>query len=252
MEGEMANEINLMKDFRHPNIVQYYGLYRNTDNILFLVTEFLVKGDLLRLLRDRQRRFSKIQLVTMAKDVVKGLMYLHAKKIVHRDLAARNLLVNENDTVKITDFGHSDKIYSLRDTPLPIRWSAPEALEGEPVTYTSDIYSLGCALYEIFTRGSEPWDTVMGNTEVRQLVCDRKKMPQPRECPDEVYAVMNKCWNFDPNERPSLQEILQDLDGIAPDNERPDDGIERNGQVDVSAEEAKDVGYEISHFDEEK
>eukprot|EP01118_Nematostelium_gracile_P008088 TRINITY_DN2660_c0_g1_i1.p1 TRINITY_DN2660_c0_g1~~TRINITY_DN2660_c0_g1_i1.p1 ORF type:complete len:616 (-),score=150.97 TRINITY_DN2660_c0_g1_i1:141-1988(-) len=212
IEAGVSKEIELMKKFRHPNIVSYYGIYQDLDKGLYIVTEYLSHGSLLHLLLDRKKYFSRGRLINMAKDISAGMIYLHFKKIVHRDLAARNLLVDENYRVKVADFGLSEKTRYCeleKNTLMPIRWTAPEALRKEQFTRKSDIYSFGCVLFEMFSGGNHPWDTLDNNSQVKKAVCNGETMLKPYGCPSDVFELMCECWDFEPSKRPSFQTILE-------------------------------------------
>eukprot|EP01118_Nematostelium_gracile_P013246 TRINITY_DN4982_c0_g1_i1.p1 TRINITY_DN4982_c0_g1~~TRINITY_DN4982_c0_g1_i1.p1 ORF type:complete len:749 (-),score=94.65 TRINITY_DN4982_c0_g1_i1:13-2259(-) len=193
----------------HRNIVEYFGLVI-IDKTLFLVTEYVPNGSLLSMLRSNIQRNT---LIEMARDTIEGLRHLHAQKVVHRDLATRNLLVDAEHRIKVADFGLShETMYGTisEDTLMPLRWTAPEALARKAFSCKSDIYSFGCVLYEMFTGGSHPWDT-LETGEVRGAVCRQEKMPKPQSCPNDSYELMCKCWEFNPEARPSLENILNEL-----------------------------------------
>eukprot|EP01118_Nematostelium_gracile_P008225 TRINITY_DN2724_c2_g1_i1.p1 TRINITY_DN2724_c2_g1~~TRINITY_DN2724_c2_g1_i1.p1 ORF type:complete len:359 (-),score=76.06 TRINITY_DN2724_c2_g1_i1:23-1024(-) len=233
-----AKEVALMSKFRHPNIVSYLGMFQDSRETMYIVTEFLENGSLLDLLRHKGP-FSKDQLVKMAKDVVAGMIYLHSEKIVHRDLAARNLLVDQSNVIKVADFGLSDSIYDQigRHTQIPVRWSAPEALKKESFTAASDVYSFGCVLYEMFTGGDHPWDTLDNNAQVTRAVCDGKIMEKRPSCPDDVYQLMCECWKYNPKERPTMITVLEKLNAIPVEHKKTEEKVEKTEEKDEKTEE---------------
>jgi serine/threonine protein kinase len=98
-----------------------------------------------------------------AGDVSSGLGYLALRGIVHRDVAARNVLIDSTRRAKIADFGMSrdtesgTAYYNSRSGAVPVRWSAPEALEEQKFSEKSDVWSFGVLLYELWTKAELPY-----------------------------------------------------------------------------------------------
>nr|XP_025845281.1 ephrin type-B receptor 3-like [Vulpes vulpes] len=119
-------------------------------------------------------QFTVIQLVGMLRGIAAGMKYLADMNYVHRDLAARNILVNSNLVCKVSDFGlsrfleddTSDPTYtSALGGKIPIRWTAPEAIQYRKFTSASDVWSYGIVMWEVMSYGERPyWD--MTNQDV--------------------------------------------------------------------------------------
>lgn len=212
LASDMKKEIKLLAQLRHKNILQYYGIYRS-QNVLYIVTELMVNGNLLGMLR--KNVLSEKVLFSMAQDIIRGLIRIHAENIVHRDLAARNILIDGDNVAKIADLGMSQYIQeaNLPNERLPFRWTAPELLKQERLSIESDVYSYGCLLHEMFSGGHQPWDGIdLGN--IREMVCSGQMMPQSEGCPNVMYELMRKCWNKDPARRPSAKSVLKKFEKI--------------------------------------
>ena len=102
------------------------------------------------------------------------MVFLSANGIVHRDIAARNILVGNNMEMKIADFGMARNVtgneYNKEsDTGIPVRWTPPEAMNRGTYSTSSDVWSYGILLWEIFSMGSQPYGG-MSNFEVKLLV----------------------------------------------------------------------------------
>ena len=82
----------------------------------------------------------------------------------------------------------------------------------------SDVFSFGVCLWELFSRGETPYFT-MSNAEAAEKVSQGYRLPQPKECSDEVYKLMLACWKEDPQERPSFIEILKEIEDMMPKEE---------------------------------
>jgi len=140
----------LFRSLDHPNIVHYFGIYSAPNGVHYIVTEFLSKGSLLHFLHSEKDNLTTVDLLNISKQTAAGMNYLESKNIIHRDLAARNILVNENG-VKVADFGMSRKLessyYATENKSVPVKWSAPEAIQKGVFTFKSDVWSFGRGLY---------------------------------------------------------------------------------------------------------
>nr|CAB3451059.1 unnamed protein product [Digitaria exilis] len=134
---EFRTEVRIMKRLRHPNVVLFMGAITRVPN-LSIVTEFLPRGSLFRLIHRPNNQLDERKRLRMALDVARGMNYLHncSPVIVHRDLKSPNLLVDKNWVVKVCDFGLSrmkNKTFlSSRSTAGTAEWMAPEVLRNEP------------------------------------------------------------------------------------------------------------------------
>lgn len=131
----------------------------------------------------------------------------------------RNLLVKkENDRyiIKIADFGLSKTVekgyYRItKDSTFPIKWSAPEFFdETKQITSKSDVWSYAIVLYEIFTYGEAPYQG-MENEEIIKRIPEGYRLDIPSICPPIISDLMKKCWELDPNLRPTFSVISQTL-----------------------------------------
>lgn len=137
----------------HPNIVQVYDFFESEEGV-FIVME-LVKGSDLRALL-RKGRFSAAESVRIAADVLSALDFAHCRGIVHRDISSRNVLLADDGTVKVSDFGIAMIVGERTLTKTgeligSVQYIAPEQADGGEATYKADIYSAGVLLYEMLT-----------------------------------------------------------------------------------------------------
>ncbi|KAI3696701.1 hypothetical protein L6452_29189 [Arctium lappa] len=214
---EFWQEVAIMRRLHHPNIVLFMGVVTQPPN-LSIVTEYLSRGSLFRLLHrpgpdevlDERRR------LRMAFDVAKGMNYLHKRNppIVHRDLKSPNLLVDENYTVKVCDFGLSrlkaNTFLSSKSVAGTPQWMAPEVLNDEPSNEKSDVYSFGVILWELVTL-QEPWSNLNAPQVVAAVGYRHKRLEIPSDVNRQVTALIEACWEHEAWKRPSFSSIMQSL-----------------------------------------
>ncbi|KZC13937.1 Tyrosine-protein kinase CSK, partial [Dufourea novaeangliae] len=200
-------EASLMTSLIHDNLVKLLGLVFNNQH-MYLVTEYMSKGSLVDYLRSRGRlHVSKKDQINFAYDTCAGMAYLESRHVVHRDLAARNVLVAEDNSAKVSDFGLArDENFSLEGGKLPIKWTAPEALKQSKFSNKSDMWSFGILLWEIYSFGRVPYPRIP-LADVIKCVEKGYKMEPPDGCPHEVYDIMRQAWDLQPEKRPTFYDI---------------------------------------------
>ncbi|CAI9776196.1 unnamed protein product [Fraxinus pennsylvanica] len=208
-------EVSLMKRLRHPNILLFMGAVTSPQR-LCIVTEFLPRGSLFRLL---QRNTSKIdwrRRIHMALDIARGINYLHRfnPPIVHRDLKSSNLLVDKNWAVKVGDFGlsrlkHETYLTTKTGKGTP-QWMAPEVLRNEPSDEKADVYSYGVILWEIATQ-KIPWDNLNSMQVIGAVGFMNQRLEIPKDVIPQWACIIESCWHSEPQRRPTFQELVERL-----------------------------------------
>ncbi|PVD36421.1 hypothetical protein C0Q70_03404 [Pomacea canaliculata] len=206
-------EGRILKQYNHPNIVKFIGIAAQRQPVM-IVMEFVPGGALLTFLRKQGRLQSRRQLTQMCVDAANGMSYLENRGCIHRDLAARNCLVGDNSVIKISDFGMSreEEEYTVSEgmKQIPIKWTAPEALNYGKYTSLCDVWSYGILMWEIFSAGQQPY-TGWTNAQAREKIDGGYRLPQPTDMPDSVYQIMKRCWEYQPERRPHFKEIYESL-----------------------------------------
>ncbi|XP_044120303.1 tyrosine-protein kinase Fer [Neovison vison] len=211
---KFLQEAKILKQYDHPNIVKLIGVCTQRQPI-YIIMELVPGGDFLSFLRKKKDEIKLKQLVKFSLDAASGMSYLESKNCIHRDLAARNCLVGENNILKISDFGMSRQedggVYSSSGLKqIPIKWTAPEALNYGRYSSESDVWSFGILLWETFSLGVCPYPG-MTNQQAREQVERGYRMSAPQHCPEDIFKIMTKCWDYKPENRPKFSELQKEL-----------------------------------------
>ncbi|XP_042889572.1 tyrosine-protein kinase Src42A-like [Penaeus japonicus] len=212
---EFLAEAHVLKMMRHPKLLQLFAVC-TMEEPYYIITELVRGGSLLDHMRGRGRGMVLEDKVYVGAQVASGMEYLENKNFIHRDLAARNVLVGENNTVKVADFGLSrlvkeDEYEAHAGAKFPIKWTAPEALSFSRFSTKSDVWSFGVFLMEVATLGASPYPG-MTNAEVVDALDRGYRMPCPRECPHLLYTIMMECWAKEPANRPTFETLRWKLE----------------------------------------
>ncbi|KAG8718561.1 hypothetical protein FRC08_004977 [Ceratobasidium sp. 394] len=166
---------------------------------------------------------------TMSMQVCEGLKYLHDTGVVHGDLKGQNILVSDNQTPMITDFGNAvlqqgtlvftETINAPNFTP---RWTAPELMDDEVrQSREADVYALGMIILELIT-GKVPYYYKSSIAAlVKTMLVDKaipkrpeESIPSNSEHGDVLWSLLQRCWDHEPEERPSATEVAKIMNGI--------------------------------------
>uniref|UniRef100_A0A7S2WMG1 Protein kinase domain-containing protein n=1 Tax=Mucochytrium quahogii TaxID=96639 RepID=A0A7S2WMG1_9STRA len=225
--SKFIEEINLMSELNHPNIVMFLGACIQPPSIC-LILEYCEEGNLMEFLQSAKARDIQVSMhliLKMALDIARGIKYLHEKmQIIQRDIKGRNVLVDENLNAKIADFGLS-RIRNTKDdqgltacgTPA---WTAPEVVRMEDYTEKVDVYSFGVVLWELIMR-NEPYEGE-GGIQIAYAAAEQGlRPPVPQFAPERYTGLMEECWADRPDDRPNFGEILGRLFQMMKDESNP-------------------------------
>ncbi|KAI7806293.1 uncharacterized protein lmtk3 isoform X2 [Triplophysa rosa] len=245
------------RSLQHPNILQCLGQCSETIPFL-LVMEFCQLGDLKRYLRAQRKSDGMtpdllnrdlLTLQRMAYEITSGLLHLHGNDYIHSDLALRNCLLTSDLTVRIGDYGISHNQYKedYYLTPdklwIPLRWIAPELLEefrGNLIvtdqTKTSNVWSLGVVIWELFEFGAQPHRHLSDEEVLTFVIRERQiTLAQPRlklTHADYWYEVMQSCW-LPPSQRPTINEVFLLLSSLLAEEQ----GRRKSARIDEDEED---------------
>lgn len=204
---QLEQEISLLSQFQHENIVRYLGT-DTSDGKLYIFLELVTKGSLASLYRKYHLRDSQVSAYT--RQILSGLNYLHERNVVHRDIKCANILVDVSGSVKLADFGLAkatklNDIKSCKGTPY---WMAPEVVNRKNNGYglAADIWSLGCTVLEMLTRNI-PYSHLEGMQALFRIGRGEPP-PIPETLSAEAQDFIVKCLQVNQNDRPTAAQLL--------------------------------------------
>ncbi|PKY03507.1 kinase-like protein [Aspergillus campestris IBT 28561] len=209
VEKQVAREIEIQSNLRHPNILRLYGHFHDRKRI-FLILEYAGKGELYKHLQ-KADRFPEWKAAQYIAQMATALQYLHRKHVIHRDIKPENILVGLHGELKMSDFGWSVHAPSGRRLTqcgtldyLPPEMVDPKRYE-KPYDEKVDLWSLGVLLYE-FLVGQAPFEDTPAMTQ-RRIAKGDMTVPSFVSC--EAQDLIKKLLVVDSDERISLKKVLE-------------------------------------------
>ncbi|CAB4479477.1 unnamed protein product [Rhizophagus irregularis] len=227
-EEAIIKEIHLMGIVNpHPNIITFYGVTKLGETNYSLVLEYADKT-LRDYLRDDTIPFKWESQLNFAREIANAISWLHDdKEIIHGDLHPNNILINDGK-IKVADFGRScQKKESVSHTKAygVIPYMDPKFFEQSPsssenqkygLTEKSDIYSLGVLFWELISRSS-PFNFEkkgFDRDSIKLMILNRVRENPIPKTNDKFVSLYKKCWQHEPDERPPICQVIEELDSI--------------------------------------
>mmetsp|Transcript_14076 Transcript_14076/g.30512 ORF Transcript_14076/g.30512 Transcript_14076/m.30512 type:complete len:392 (+) Transcript_14076:244-1419(+) len=209
---DAVNEVRILFSISHANVIRYHEAFLN-NNKLCVVMEYAPYGDLRYYIQKGQRLkapFPEEAVWRIFLQLCKGLAALHSNHIVHRDIKPANIFLCQNDLLKIGDLGIAKALtrnnFARTQIGTPC-YMAPEVWSGKPYSYSSDLWSVGCVLYEMLT-----FKTPMDGRSMQELkvrICSGRFTPVPSgRYSADLINLCHRLLTLDPARRPTASEIL--------------------------------------------
>jgi serine/threonine protein kinase len=248
--GLVLKEVAILKKLYHANVVQLHEVIDDpTDEKLFMIFEYIERGAVMKLSGSNETDrppFTDGAARKYFRDLISGLEYLHMHKVIHRDIKPENLLVDNNDRLKLTDFGVShmfdgedDVLYTSAGTPA---FLAPEACTvGQYRGKPSDIWSAGVTLY-VMVFGTVPFtgSGILGT--YNSILYDEPEFPEIADT--RMVDLLQRILTKNPDQRITIDEIKQHP-WITDSGKWPFDvataPVEKNPVTEVTEQEIRDA-----------
>ncbi|GEQ68420.1 hypothetical protein JCM33374_g2088 [Metschnikowia sp. JCM 33374] len=209
----IINEILVMKDSRHDNIVNFLDSYLRGTNDLLVIMEYMEGGSLTEVIENNECKLNERQIATICNETLKGLQFLHKKHIIHRDIKSDNVLLSAKGHVKITDFGFCAKLTDQRSkratmvgTPY---WMAPEVVKQKEYDEKVDVWSLGIMTIEMI-EGEPPY---LNEEPLKALYLiatnGTPKLKKPELLSNSIKKFLSICLCVDVKYRATTDELLE-------------------------------------------
>ncbi|XP_070705540.1 serine/threonine-protein kinase Nek2 [Pempheris klunzingeri] len=230
----LVSEVNLLRELKHPNIVRYYDrIIDRTNTTLYIVMEYCEGGDLSSLISrcTKERRYLEEQFILrVMAQLTLALKECHRRSdgratVLHRDLKPANIFLDIRQNVKLGDFGlarilNHDTSFAKTFVGTPY-YMSPEQINRMSYNEKSDIWSLGCLLYELCAL-SPPF-TAYNQKDLAEKIREGKYRRIPYRYSEELNILISKMLNLKDYMRPSVESILQSrllADAVAEEQRR--------------------------------
>ncbi|XP_006880804.1 PREDICTED: mitogen-activated protein kinase kinase kinase 19 isoform X5 [Elephantulus edwardii] len=214
---KLQEEVDLLKALKHVNIVAYLGTCLE-ENIVSIFMEFVPGGSISSII-NRFGPLPEMVFCKYTKQILQGVAYLHENCVVHRDIKGNNVMLMPTGIIKLIDFGcakrlawaglngtHSDMLKSMHGTPY---WMAPEVINESGYGRKSDIWSIGCTVFEMAT-GKPPLASMHRMAAMFYIGAHQGLMPPlPDHFSEHAVDFVRVCLTRDQHERPSALQLLK-------------------------------------------
>ncbi|XP_014354511.1 serine/threonine-protein kinase Nek4 isoform X1 [Latimeria chalumnae] len=205
-------EAQLLSQLKHPNIVTYRESWEGEDGQLYIVMGFCEGGDLYHKLKEQKGKLlPENQVVEWFVQIAMALQYLHEKHILHRDLKTQNIFLTRTSIIKVGDLGIArvlenqyDMASTLIGTPY---YMSPELFSNKPYNYKSDVWALGCCVYEMATL-KHAFNAKDMNSLVYRII-EGKLPAMPKDYSPHLGELIRSMLSKTPEERPDVKTILR-------------------------------------------
>ena len=208
------NEIKILKELHHPNLIQFYDSFKEKGK-LYIIQEYADGGDLsdkIKIYKESNKLLPENLIWEIFIQLCIVLKYVHSKNILHRDIKCQNVFLMENGIVKLGDFGISkilNNINEFANTTLGTPYFlSPEICMGKEYNYKSDLWMLGCVLYEMACKDKPFKGVNLPNLMIN--IINQPISDIPNVYSDFMKNLVKKLLDKDMNNRPDIDDILSD------------------------------------------
>jgi serine/threonine-protein kinase len=226
MRARFTREAERASQLDHPNVVKVVDFGQTTHGLLYIVMDYVEGASLVSLIGDAP--MPPAQVISLARDICKGLAYAHAAGIVHRDLKPENILVSSGPhgaVPRIVDFGLAMSVDQsdarLTESGMTMgtpAFAAPEQLSGKPIDHRADLFALGMTMFEMLTGGLLPFEGHIMEVVSAKTTRDASRISERAPdlaIPPELDDLVARLTRRKPAERfASAREVIEALDAV--------------------------------------
>lgn len=210
----LQREVRMLQKLKHENIVRYLGTDRYK-RVLCIYLEYVPGGSVSSILEEFGP-LSEDVIMRYTGQILRGVHYLHTRKIVHRDIKGANVLISDSGRVRLVDFGCSKQLAGLRTNSLDeslralrgsIYYMAPEVIRQTGHSFAADIWSIGATVVEMIT-AKHPWQKFQDNfSALFHIATSGSAPPFPSSVSKSLESFLNACFKLTPSERSTAKDL---------------------------------------------
>ena len=211
---EIPHEVEIHSSLLpHPNIIPLLGVTHTSDGFFVYICKELADKSLHQYLHKEKKKPSLQQSTNWAMQIARAMKHVHQHGVAHHDLKSASILLFEKeDILKLSSFGCAQELERTTTMTWAIgtpRWMAPEFNDrvDAKINQRCDVFSYGMVLYEIFAH-EIPFSDLLAY-EAMFAIHKGERPPIPPEAPLYIQQLMQSCWEHDPHDRPTFEQILQ-------------------------------------------
>ena len=195
----------------HPNIISFFGYAWRSPNTV-IVTELASNGSLYDYLHVNKKVPTQQQSLAWAKQVAFAMAYMHKLGLVHRDLKSSNILLTDDMTAQVCDFGTARTLDGTTQASMvgTIHWMAPEVAKSDPINKKCDVFSFSLVVWELIEH-KVPYHHYVSGYKVLNAIIRGERPPITSAWPDYLSALTKQGWSENPKDRPSFSDIVTSL-----------------------------------------
>eukprot|EP01059_Diplonema_ambulator_P025308 TRINITY_DN42354_c0_g1_i1.p1 TRINITY_DN42354_c0_g1~~TRINITY_DN42354_c0_g1_i1.p1 ORF type:complete len:426 (+),score=87.31 TRINITY_DN42354_c0_g1_i1:51-1328(+) len=204
------SEVRILSALQHPNIIRYEECV-HAGHVIYIIMEFADGGDLYQKISSLKEPMEESEVLYIFTQICLAVKHLHNRRILHRDLKSQNVFLTKNNIVKLGDFGLATALrhtwqqaHTLCGTP---NYFSPELVAGRPYNNKTDIWAMGCILYELLAQRF----AFAGNTltEIMQNIQCDQPTPVPPHYSEGLRAILSRMLCKEQAIRPSIEALMR-------------------------------------------
>ncbi|XP_059159282.1 uncharacterized protein LOC131943276 [Physella acuta] len=208
---KIDREMLVLKRVNHSRIITYFG-YSRTDRVFSLFIAYMEMGSLARYITSqREGHIEEDKAALFTFQILEGLEYLHANKIIHRNIKGSNILLKDENNIKISEFGVAKILNTLSRASTQgkgtVSWMAPEMFQDIKYDCKVDIWSLGCTVFQMVT-GKIPFSDIEVTDVIKKGSANELELNVPENCSLKLKHFLSLACEKFPNKRANANELM--------------------------------------------